>query len=78
MASPTILRQALGHSLQYGAASLVSRAASLFLVPVYTRVLAPTDYGQLDLLTAFGSLMQLTVALEISQGLARHYGDSDV
>lgn len=76
MASPTILRQAIGHSLQYGAASLIARATSLVLVPVYTRVLAPTDYGQLDLLTAFGSLIQLTAALEVSQGLARHYADS--
>lgn len=77
MTSPTILRQALGHSFQYGAASLVSRAASVVLVPIYTRVLAPADYGQLDLLIAFGSLAQLTVALEISQGLARYFADSE-
>jgi len=76
-ASPTLLRQAISHSAQYGAAALVSRAASLVIVPIYTRVLAPSDYGQLDLLIAFGSLVQLTVALEVSQGLARHYADAD-
>ena len=76
VASPTLLRQAISHSAQYGAAALVSRAASLVIVPVYTRVLAPSDYGQLDLLIAFGSLAQLTVALEVSQGLARHYADA--
>lgn len=77
MTAPTLLRQALGHSAQYGAASLVSRAASLLIVPIYTRVLTPSDYGQLDLLVAFGSLVQLTAALEVSQGLARHYADAD-
>ncbi|RMD79998.1 MAG: hypothetical protein D6823_03915 [Chloroflexi bacterium] len=43
------------------------------LVPLYTRVLSPSDYGSLELLTTFASIVNLTIALEVSQGVARFY-----
>lgn len=55
----------------YGAATVVTRATSLVIVPVYTRFLSPADYGVLDLLTIAGNLVLLTVALEIAQAVAR-------
>lgn len=55
----------------YSIPTIVSRALSIVLVPLYTRVLSPADYGVLDLLSAFGNLALLTVALEISQAVAR-------
>jgi O-antigen/teichoic acid export membrane protein len=72
----SLLRQTLGHAVQYGAAGIISRAASVLLVPVYTRILVPADYGRLDLVLVFSSLVNLTIALEVSQGLARHFADS--
>ncbi len=72
-----MLREALLHSVQYGAAAIVSRAASVLLVPIFTRILDPTDYGRLDLITAFAGLINLTIALEVSQGLARHFVDAE-
>ncbi|GAK60666.1 polysaccharide biosynthesis protein [Candidatus Vecturithrix granuli] len=60
-------------SVVYAIPSMISRGLSIFLVPLYTRVLTPDDYGALDLLTAFASLVNLTVALEVSQGVARYY-----
>jgi O-antigen/teichoic acid export membrane protein len=56
--------------------SLISRGLSLLLVPLYTRVLVPSDYGALDLLLVFGSLINLTIAFEVSQGVARYYPES--
>ena len=76
MARTSMIREALIHSVQYGAATVLSRAASIVLVPVYTRILVPADYGRLDLMTAFASLVNVTVALEISQGVARHFVDA--
>lgn len=42
-------------------------------MPLYTRVLSPADYGSLDLLTVFAGIINLTIALEVSQGVAHFY-----
>lgn len=60
-------------SFIYTLPTILSRGLSIFLVPLYTRILNPSDYGVLDLLAVFGSLITLTIALEISQALARFY-----
>lgn len=58
-------------SLVYGAATVLTRATSLVVVPIYTRLLSTADYGVIDLLTIAGNLVLLTVAFEISQAVAR-------
>lgn len=70
-----MLKAALRDSLVYGLASLLSKGLAIFLLPLYTRVLSPGDYGAYDLLITLGALANLAVALEISQGLARHWAD---
>ncbi len=59
----------------YAIPSIVSRGLSIILIPLYTRVLTPADYGSFDLLSAFAALVNLTVAFEVSQGVARYYSD---
>ncbi len=71
-----MLRQFFKDSAIYGATSLLSQGISLLLLPLYTRVLSPTDYGIVDILTVFAALVNLTIALEISQGLARYFADA--
>ncbi len=63
-------------ALVYGAATVLTRATSLIVVPIYTRFLSPADYGVIDLLTIAGNLILLTVALEISQAVARFLPES--
>ena len=60
----------------YTIPAILSRGIAFFLLPLYTRVLTPENYGAFDLFMAFGSLVSLTVALEISQGTARYYVDA--
>jgi O-antigen/teichoic acid export membrane protein len=72
-----VLRQFLKDSAIYGAASILVRSVSLVLVPLYTRVLAPEDYGVVDILTALTGFVAVTVSLEISQAVARFFTDSD-
>jgi O-antigen/teichoic acid export membrane protein len=67
----------LRDSAIYGVSSIIARSISLLLLPFYTRVLSPGDYGIVDLVTVFATLVNLTVALEVSQGLARHLPDAD-
>lgn len=68
-----MLRLFLKDSAIYVIPSLISRGLALFLLPLYTRVLSPADYGSLDLFVVFAGLVNLTVALEVSQGVARFY-----
>ena len=68
-----MLKSFLKDSIIYFVPSIISRGISLFLVPLYTRVLKPADYGSLDLLSVFASIINLTIALEISQGVARYF-----
>lgn len=68
-----MIRAFFRDSLIYTIPAILSRGLSIILVPLYTRVLSPVDYGALDMLMVFGSLANLTVALEVSQGVARFY-----
>jgi O-antigen/teichoic acid export membrane protein len=70
-----MIRTFFRDSAIYTIPSILSYGISFFLVPLYTRVLTPSDYGALDMITVFGSLIALTVALEVSQGVARFYRD---
>jgi O-antigen/teichoic acid export membrane protein len=56
--------------------NLLGRGMSLFLIPLYTQVLSPGDYGVFDLFTLFASLANLIVSLEVNQGIARFYSSS--
>ena len=67
-----MLKAALRDSLVYGLATVLSRGMAFFLLPLYTHVLTVSQYGAYDLLITLGALANLTIALEISQGLARH------
>ena len=73
-----MLKIFLKDSAIYAIPSIISRGMSLFLVPLYTRVLSPSDYGSLDLLIIFAGIINLTIALEVSQGVARFYTEEIV
>ncbi len=73
-----MLKAFLRDSVIYAIPSIVSRGLAVILIPLYTRVLSPADYGSFDLLSAFAVLVNLTVSLEVSQGVARFYsGEQD-
>jgi O-antigen/teichoic acid export membrane protein len=71
-----VRRRFFRDSAIYGIASFLSRGISVLLVPVYTRLLAPSDYGAIDVLTVVASLVYVTVALEVAQGLARNFPEA--
>jgi O-antigen/teichoic acid export membrane protein len=70
-----MFRAFIRDSIIYAIPAFIMRGISFFLVPLYTRVLSPSDYGALDMLMVFGSLANLTVALEVTQGVARFLSD---
>lgn len=71
-----MLKAALRDSLIYGLASVMSKGIIVLMIPLYTRVLSPSDYGAYDLMISFGVLINLTVALEITQGISRFWSET--
>lgn len=59
-------------ALTYTLPAFLSRGIAIFLLPIYTRIASPQELGALDLFLVFGNIVTLTVALEISQGVARY------
>jgi len=68
-----VFKQFLKDSVIYGIGGVLTRGISVLLVPLYTRLLPPTEYGMVDIVNIFGTIVGLTVALEIAQGIARYY-----
>jgi O-antigen/teichoic acid export membrane protein len=72
-----MLQNFLKDSFIYAIPTIFSRGLAVFLIPLYTRVLSPSDFGSFDLFMAFCTLVNLTVALEVSQGVARYYSSEN-
>jgi O-antigen/teichoic acid export membrane protein len=71
-----MLREVFRDSLIYGIASILSRGMAIFLLPIYSRVLTPADFGVFDIIFTLVALANLVVSLEVSQGLARYWADT--
>ncbi len=71
-----MLRTLLHDGAAYAVPGIVGRGLGFVLIPLYTRVLSPVEYGTFDLFMVFASLAHLTVALEISQAVARFYQEA--
>lgn len=70
------IRRLLQDSAVYGAGQLVYLGLPVLLVPLYSRLLSPAEYGIVELVTVAGVLVNFLVPMEIGQGLARHFVDS--
>lgn len=71
-----MIKQFLKDSAVYGISGIATRAISIFLVPFYTRVFTPADYGVIDLIAVISSVVSVVIPLEITQGVARFYPDA--
>lgn len=61
------------HGLIYGLGNLCSRLVGFLMIPVYTRLLTPADYGMLELVTISAEIISQIVALGISEAIYRFY-----
>lgn len=60
-------------TLLYGVASVLSRAVSFLMLPVYTRYLTPADYGILSILELSQEIAVLMFSAGATAGLMRFY-----
>lgn len=57
----------------YAVPVIFSRGMAFFLLPIYTRLLKPEEFGFVDIFIILGSLVNILITLEVSQGVARFF-----
>lgn len=73
--SDSSARTLLAHVFQYGAVVFLSRFLRLLLLPVYTRILTPGDYGVLEVATTTSAFAAVLCTLGIQKGMGIVYFD---
>lgn len=57
----------------YGLSTAIAQFASLLLVPVYTKIFSPSDYGAVDVISTTVGLVAITCMLQLESAVNRHY-----
>lgn len=70
-----MLKKLLGESAIYGISAIVTRFIGIFLIPIYTQVFAPSDYGIVALTVASFSLLGLLVVFGLDSASALYFYD---
>lgn len=65
-----IIKRLSGDTLIYGLGSVLAQAISFFLLPLYTTVLAPAEYGMVDILLTMNLIFFVIAKLGIDSGIA--------
>ena len=68
-----ILKKVLGESAVYGLSSYIGVFASIFLTPIYTRILSKGDYGIMDIFLTWNNLFMTILPFGLIGGLFRFY-----
>ena len=69
MSSP--LKQLAGETVIYGMSTILARIVNFMLVPLYTRVLAQSDYGVVTEFMAYIAILQVALTLGLETGCFR-------
>lgn len=76
MGTGKYIKQLAGESIVYGISGTVSRFIGFFLMPVYTRVFMPAEYGVIALVDTVTTLMSILVVLGLDHSSARWFYDT--
>lgn len=61
------------HSLIYGIGMVLTKAVAFLMLPVYTRLLSPSDYGVLQLVVMFLEVLSIFAGSRIAYGIFHFY-----
>ena len=64
------------HSIVYGLGGLISRVLAVLLLPLYTRYLSRSDYGEVEILIAATAVLSILLRFGISNAFFRFYFDT--
>lgn len=68
-----MLRHLVKDSAIYAVGTIASRLVGFIMIPVYTRVLTPADYGIIETIVRLVDIISLFLALGLAEALLRHY-----
>lgn len=68
-----MLRALVKDSAIYAVGTIASRLVGFIMIPVYTRVLTPADYGVIETIVRVVDIISLILALGLAEALLRHY-----
>lgn len=71
------LRDLLKHSSVYAVGQILTRMASVLLLPFYTYCLTPADYGVTAILDLTGSILSIMIGAGMVSAVTRFHFDSD-
>ena len=71
------LRRLGKHSAIYGLGGIVSRVLAVFLLPLYTRYLEPSDFGAVGVLVGLSAVLVTILRAGISSAFFRFYFDAE-
>lgn len=71
------LKQFIKLTAGYSLVTLLGPLLTIFLTPLYTRVLEPADYGIVDVALTLSSFITIFAILGINQALNAHFFDGD-
>src|SRR5262245_55146979 len=71
-----MMRHLLKDSAVYGIGIVLSRLVGFVMIPVYTRVLTPADYGVVEAVTRLADVFGLILALGVAGSLLRFYHEA--
>lgn len=72
-----LLQQLVGESAIYGLSGMAAKIIGVFLMPLYTQVLTPSDYGELNLVNNTFFFISLFVVFGLDNSAARWYYDTE-
>ena len=70
------LKQLAGDSLIYGLSGIITRMIGIFLIPIYTRIFVPKDYGIINLINTTFFLLGLMVVCALDTAAGRWFFDN--
>lgn len=71
------VRDILKHSSVYAVGQILSRVASVLLLPLYTRCLSPADYGCVAILDLTAGILAILIGAGMAQAVVRFHFDTD-
>ena len=73
----TQAQQIINKSLTYAIGNILRGLASFIMLPVYTRYLAPKDYGIIELISVVLDLTLLVLGARVAVGIFKYYSDAE-
>lgn len=71
--TPSVSRDIARHTSVYAVGEIISRFASLLMLPIYIRYLSPSDYGAIAILDVITNVLNIFIQSGMAGALSRYY-----